>query len=162
VWAFYNSCANCKWHHPDAYSLYITFDIISSRHFFTIWHYIPFGVNYILHYFQLTFSTFCHFVPFGVITFVLMSFRHYLPFNILSFQRFWLFNVFSINLLSHLTFCLLTFFTIGIFYFEILSVNQLRHHWEAATWANHLQVAAWICIVWCGRLLCNCFYVQVS
>jgi hypothetical protein len=57
------------------------------------------------------------------ITFVLMSFWHYFPFDVVSFRHFLLFNVFTIDLLSHLTFCPPTFFTVGVFYFDILSVN---------------------------------------
>jgi hypothetical protein len=68
------------------------------------------------------FWTFCplkHLLP----TF-LCPFRRYLPSNVLSFRRFLLFDVFSVDLLSYSTFCLSTFFTVGVFYFNILSVNR--------------------------------------
>jgi hypothetical protein len=57
-------------------------------------------------------------------TFVLMSFRSFVPFDVLSFRRFLPFDILSINILSNSTFCLSTFFTVGVFYFDILSVNS--------------------------------------
>ncbi len=58
------------------------------------------------------------------VNFILMSFHHYLPFNVLYFRCFLLFDVLSVDLFSHSTFCPLTFFVVGVFYFDILSVNH--------------------------------------
>jgi hypothetical protein len=45
--------------------------------------------------------------------FAVLSLRHFLPFKI-----------FPVDLLSHLMFSLSMFFIVGVFYFDILSVNQ--------------------------------------
>ncbi len=95
-----------------SHSAFLTFDIIFSQHF-------------------LLFDILSRW---AFITLILLSFRRYWPFDVLSFRRFLLFDVFSVNLLSHSTFgpstfcpirCLVRrhFFTVGVFYFDILSVN---------------------------------------
>ncbi len=65
-------------------------------------------------------------------TFVLMSFRRFVPFDILSFQRFLPFNILSVDILSNSMYCPSTFFIVGVFYFDILSVNRpaaFRVYW---------------------------------
>ncbi len=54
-----------------------------------------------------------------------MSFRRYLPFDVLSFRRFFLlFDVFSVDLFFPLDVLSVDIFTIGVFYFDVLSVNR--------------------------------------
>jgi hypothetical protein len=66
------------------------------------------------------------------ITFVLMFFRRYLPIDVLSFQRFLLFDVFYYSTFFPSTFCPVRrivhrrIFPVGVFYFNILSVNGTR------------------------------------
>ncbi len=58
----------------------------------------------------------------GFITFVLMSFRCYLPFDSLS--TFFTFRRFSHQPFVPVPFCPSRLFTVGVFYFDILSVNR--------------------------------------
>ncbi len=92
-----------------SHSAFITFSIISCRRF------SPFNIMSHSAFFIL----------------ILMSLHRFDPFDNLFFQCFLPFNVFSVNVLSHSTFCPSTFFTVGIFYFNILSVNHVNcqfHH----------------------------------
>ncbi len=97
-----------------SYSAFIIFDIICSQHFFTLWHYVPFGVYYIRHYFQWHFLLFDILSRSAFITFVLMSFCYYLPFNILYFQCFFCRPFVPLDVLS------IDVFTVSVFYFNIL------------------------------------------
>ncbi len=122
-----------------SHSAFIIFDIISIRHF------LPFVMS---HSAFITFdiiSSQC-FLLFVIlsrsafITFVLMSFNNYLPLDILSFQRFFYYSdVFSVDLLSHSPFRPSTFFTVGVFYFNILSVNLtvLTDRWRFNAMHDH-------------------------
>jgi hypothetical protein len=105
-------------------SAFIIFDIISSQRFlsFDIMPCLAFITFNIIS--SRLFSLFDILSRSAFITFVLTAFRHHLPFDVLCFRRFLLFNIFSTDLLSHSMFCPLTFFTVGVFYFDILSVNQ--------------------------------------
>ncbi len=72
--------------------------------------------------FDVLLSTFC---PIGH-TSNLMSSHHYFSCVTSSPSEFFFTIQYSSDdLLSHLTLCALTFYTVGIFYFDILSVNQI-------------------------------------
>ncbi len=94
----------------DAYAVLITFGVISRKHFFPIWHYVPFGISYFRHYFHSTFLPFdimsqSAFLTFDIISiwhftirrFVLPTFltiwhfvcRHFVQFDVLSFDVFY-------------------------------------------------------------------------
>ncbi len=95
--------------------------------FFTIRHYVPFGIYYIRHHFQSTFyhSTLClirfllHSTWFPVAVFYFSMFCpcfvivYHLTFCL--FDVFLLLNVFSIDILSHSTFCPSTFLIVNVF-----------------------------------------------
>ncbi len=63
-----------------------------------------------------------HYVSFGIYYFrpYVLSSLQYLPYDVLSHSVF-----ITFDLLSHLTFCPSTFFTFGVFYFDMLSVNDI-------------------------------------
>ncbi len=95
-----------------SHSAFIIFDItyIHST-FFTIQHYVPFGVHYIQHYFPSTFFTNWHYVVFGIFylrSYVLSSFcpiqcfvlSNSLPFDVCSV------DVLSVNVFNHRRFLL--------------------------------------------------------
>jgi hypothetical protein len=72
-----------------------------------------------------TFSPIRHFVPFDV-----LSHTAYYPFDVFSSRCFILFDLLSQStffpfvVVSHSAFCPSTFFIVGVFYFDILSVNR--------------------------------------
>ncbi len=88
-----------------SHSAFVTFDI------FTIRHFVPIGISYFRH------STFC-------------PIRRFVLFDVLSYSTFCPFDVFYHSTYCHSTFCpirhfvLRIFFTVGVFYFDILSVNH--------------------------------------
>ncbi len=63
--------------------------------FFTIWHYVPFGVYYILHYFRLTIFTIWHYVLFGIYYILIIFGWQFLPFDIMSHSVFIIFYIIS-------------------------------------------------------------------
>ncbi len=86
-----------KWHgiflpfNIISHLAFIIFDIISSRHFFTISHFVRFGVYYIGNFFQSTFFTFRHFVPFDI-----YYLRSYVLSSLFTIRRFFLSTFFTI------------------------------------------------------------------
>ncbi len=110
-----------------AYSILITSDIISSRHFFPFnimshGHFLlltlfPFDIFY-----HSTFFTIRHCVLIGImsqlafLTFNIIYIRRLVPFDNLSFRRLLPFNILSFGILSHSTFCRSKFFTFGVFF----------------------------------------------
>jgi hypothetical protein len=59
-----------------------------------------------------------HYFPF-----VIMSHSAFITFDIISIQHFLPFDILSFGILSNSTFCPSAFFTVGVFYFNILSLN---------------------------------------
>jgi hypothetical protein len=95
------------------------FNIISSRRFFTIRHYIPFA--------RLLYSTLFpvdKFVIFDILSHSAFITSFLCPVIIIYHSTlFLLFNVFSVDLFSQSTFFLSMIFTVGFFYFDVLSVD---------------------------------------
>jgi hypothetical protein len=129
-------------------SAFFTVDVISNWRFFL---FKVLSISVFLHpmFFQSTFFTFRRFVPVDI-------FLHstFFPVNVFYSSTFCP----SPPLLSltfcpsgrlfHLTFCPSTFFTVGVFYFDVLSVNQFRSCWALELWTSS-DVILWAKDVTC-------------
>ncbi len=105
-------------------SAFLTFDIISSQHFFPIRHYVPFGIYCIQHYFPSTF------LPFDIMSHLVYFLSSFLcPFVVLFHLMFCLFNVF---------FTIQGFVCQHFFPFNILSINVFyrRGFYLDILWVN--------------------------